>query len=283
MSESWSHGFLESNGIKLHYVTRGEGPLMLMLHGFPAFWYAWKYHIPEFASSYKVVALDLPGYNDSDKPTEFSAYRVENLVGYIEGAIDALGYKHCVLVGHDWGGALAWTFTYDRPERVERLVVMNFPHPAKFAQGLRTPQQLLRSSYILFFQLRGISEFVIRQGNYAFIGFVFEEVKQYNPDFTSEDIQTFRTAAARPGALTAMLNYYRNLPNSPFLKRQWGQLEVPTLLLWGEQDNAFGKELSYGTEAYVKDFQLHYIPNSGHWVQLDRPQQVSQHLRDFLA
>ncbi|QYO63185.1 alpha/beta fold hydrolase [Leptolyngbya sp. 7M] len=145
------HEFIVSNGLRLHYVTQGEGPLMLMLHGFPEFWYSWRHQIPEFAQHYKVVALDLPGYNESDKPTDLSAYRLSELVQDVRGVIQGLGYDRCVLVGHDWGGAIAWNFAYAHPQLVERLIVLNLPHPAKFSAGLRTPQQLLRSSYIFFF------------------------------------------------------------------------------------------------------------------------------------
>ncbi len=161
MTESWRHDYLDTNGIKLHYVTQGEGPLMLMLHGFPAYWYSWKYQIPEFARHYTVVALDLRGYNDSDRPRKASAYQLDALIADVRGAIAALGYDRCILLGHDWGGALAWSVAYAHPECVEKLIVMNFPHPAKFAAGLRTPWQLLKSAYILWFQLPILPEFLL--------------------------------------------------------------------------------------------------------------------------
>ncbi|HEY9652462.1 MAG TPA: alpha/beta hydrolase, partial [Coleofasciculaceae cyanobacterium] len=118
---TWQHAYIMSNGIQLHYVTQGEGPLMLMLHGFPEFWYSWRHQIPEFAKNYKVVAFDLRGYNDSDKPKQKSAYVMSEFINDVEGVIKGLGYDQCVLVGHDWGGAIAWCFAYAHPEMVERL------------------------------------------------------------------------------------------------------------------------------------------------------------------
>ena len=123
----WTHDLISTNGINLHYVTQGEGPLMLMLHGFPEFWYSWRHQIPEFARDYKVVALDLRGYNDSDKPQDADAYVMEELIRDIEGVIKGLGYESCVLVAHDWGGAIAWSFAYAYPQMVERLIVLEYP------------------------------------------------------------------------------------------------------------------------------------------------------------
>jgi pimeloyl-ACP methyl ester carboxylesterase len=143
--ELWYHDWVETNGIKLHYVSEGKGALMLMLmlmlmlHGFPEFWYSWRHQIPEFAKDHKVVAVDLRGYNDSDKPQAQSAYVMSEFVEDVKGVIEGLGYESCILVGHDWGGAIAWSFAYAYPELVSRLIVMNLPHPAKFAAGLRTP------------------------------------------------------------------------------------------------------------------------------------------------
>ncbi|MDZ8050864.1 MAG: alpha/beta fold hydrolase [Aulosira sp. ZfuVER01] len=279
---SWTHEYITTNGVKLHYVTQGEGPLMLMLHGFPEFWYSWRHQIPEFAKYFKVVALDLRGYNDSDKPKEKSAYVMDEFVKDIEGVIKGLGYDQCVLVGHDWGGAIAWNFAYTHPDMLERLIILNLPHPAKFTQGLRTPQQLLRSSYIFFFQLPWLPELVIKRSDYAAVEKAFKGMAVDKNSFTPADIDAFKNAAAKTGALTAMLNYYRNIFRQRILKTNWGILQVPTLMIWGENDTALGKELSYDTEAYVKNFQIKYIPNCSHWVQQEKPDLVNQYMRDFL-
>jgi pimeloyl-ACP methyl ester carboxylesterase len=278
---TWQHEYIVSNGIRLHYVTQGEGPLMLMLHGFPEFWYSWRRQIPEFAKDYKVVALDLRGYNDSDKPQEQSAYVMSEFIKDVEGAIAGLGYNRCVLVGHDWGGAIAWYFAYAHPEMVERLIVLNIPHPARFAEGLRTPQQLLRSSYAFFFQLPALPELVIQWSDYQAVESAFKGMAINKNAFTQADIEAYKDAVAKRGALTAMLNYYRNAYKQ-FPKRDWNPLNVPTLMIWGEDDTALGKELTYGTEKYVSNFQIRYIPNCSHWVQQEKPELVNQYIREFL-
>ena len=279
---SWKHDYLISNGVKLHYVTQGEGPLMLMLHGFPEFWYSWRHQIPEFAKDFKVVALDLRGYNDSDKPKAQSAYVMDEFIKDVEGVIKGLGYERCVLVGHDWGGAIAWSFAYFHPEMVEQLIVLNLPHPAKFAEGLRTPQQLLRSSYIFLFQLPWLPELLLQSSDYQAIETAFKGMAVNKTAFTQADIDAYKDAAAKRGALTAMLNYYRNFTQQKVLSEDWSVLEVPTLMIWGEEDTALGKELTYGTAAYVRNLQIRYIPNCSHWVQQEQPQLVNQYMREFL-
>lgn len=279
---SWQDGYIKTNGITLHYVTQGEGSLMLMLHGFPEFWYSWRYQIPEFAKDFKVVALDLRGYNDSDKPQDQSAYIMAEFVKDIEGVIKGLGYDKCVLVGHDWGGAIAWNFAYAHPEMLERLIILNLPHPAKFAQGLRTPQQLLRSTYIFLFQLPWLPETLLQSADYQLIENTLKGMAVEKSTFMPADIEAYKNAIAKRGALTAMLNYYRNIFQQKMFKEDWSVLELSTLMIWGENDTALGKELSYGTEVFVKDFQIKYIPNCSHWVQQERPQLVNQYMREFL-
>lgn len=282
LNGTWQHEYITSNGIRLHYVTQGEGPLMLMLHGFPEFWYSWRHQIPEFAKNYKVVALDLRGYNESDKPQQQSAYVMSELVKDVEGVIQGLGYDRCVLVGHDWGGAIAWNFAYAHPEMVERLIVLNLPHPAKFAEGLRTPGQLLRSWYAFFFQVPALPEFLIQWSDYQVIESAFKGMAINKSAFTQADIEAYKDAASRRGALTAMLNYYRKAFTN-VMSGDWSVLQVPTLMIWGEEDTALGKELTYGTEKYVRDFQIRYIPKCSHWVQQEQPALVNQYMREFLA
>ncbi|MDM9380604.1 alpha/beta hydrolase [Chlorogloeopsis sp. ULAP01] len=280
---TWKHDYIITNGVKLHYVTQGEGPLMLMLHGFPEFWYSWRHQIPEFAKYFKVVAVDLRGYNDSDKPKEQSAYVMDEFIKDVEGLIRALGYEKCVLVGHDWGGAIAWCFAYAHPEMVEKLIVLNIPHPAKFSEGMRNPQQLLKSSYMFLFQLPWLPELLIQSADYQAIETAFKGMAVNKSTFTQADIDTYKDAAAKRGALTAMLNYYRNVFQQKILNPNWGILEVPTLMIWGEKDTALGKELSYGTESYVRDLQIRYIPNCSHWVQQEKPELVNEYMREFLG
>ena len=277
------HDYIQTNGIKLHYVTQGEGPLMLFLHGFPEFWYSWRHQIEAFSKSYKVVAIDMRGYNNSDKPKDKSAYALSELVKDVEGVIRGLGYERCVLVGHDWGGAIAWAFAYAHPQLLDQLIVLNLPHPAKFSQGLRTPRQLLRSWYIALFQLPLLPEWLLQANHYAAIRSALKN-QAVNPDaFTEEDLDAYVAAAAKPGALSGMLSYYRNIFNPKgFLNQTWGVLQVPTLMIWGENDAALGKELTYGTQDLVSDFEIRYIPECSHWVQQEQPALVNQYMQAFL-
>lgn len=256
---------------------------MLMLHGFPEFWYSWRHQIKEFASNYHTVALDLRGYNDSDKPASLSAYQMSEFIQDIKGVITGLGYEDCILVAHDWGGAIAWNFAYAYPEMVEKLIVLNIPHPAKFAQGLRTPQQLLKSWYILAFQIPFLPELLFQLNDYQAINEAFSGMAIDKTAFSEADLKAYRDAAAKPGALTAMINYYRGI--FPLLfnsESEWPILEIPTLTIWGEADTALGKELTYGTEAYVRDWQIKYIPNCSHWVQQEQPALVNSYIWEFL-
>ena len=278
------HGFIETNGIRLHYVSRGEGKLILMLHGFPEFWYSWRHQIEEFGKDYHVVALDLRGYNDSDKPLGVEAYAMPELIGDVKGVIEGLGYEDCILVAHDWGGAIAWNFAHAYPHMLEKLIVLNIPHPALFAKGLKTPQQLLKSWYVFAFQVPWLPELWCRLNDYQAIKNAFAEMAIDKTAFSPEDLQAYRDAAAKPGALTAMINYYRCVFKSLFFRKQltWGTLEVPTLTIWGEEDIALGKELTYGTEQYVNDWQIKYIPNCSHWVQQEQPELVNDYIREFI-
>lgn len=280
----WNHQFISTDGVNLHYVSQGEGKLMLMLHGFPEFWYSWRHQLIEFASDYHAVAVDLRGYNDSDKPQEVEAYTMSKLIEDVRGVIRGLGYESCILVGHDWGGAIAWNFAHAYPELVEKLIVLNIPHPAKFAEGLQTVQQLLKSWYVFVFQLPLLPELILQANDYQAIASMFREMAIDKSAFTTEDLNAFKDAAAKRGALTAMINYYRGIGKELFDRdRSWSVLNIPTLMIWGENDTALGKELTYGTEDYVRDLQIKYIPNCSHWVQQEQPILVNQYIREFLA
>ncbi|RCJ28484.1 epoxide hydrolase [Nostoc minutum NIES-26] len=283
IANSWKHEYINTNGVKLHYVTQGAGPLMVMLHGFPEFWYSWRHQIPEFAKYFQVVALDLRGYNDSDKPKEQSAYVMDEFVKDIEGVIKGLGYDKCILVGHDWGGAIAWFFAYAHPEMVERLIILNLPHPAKFIQGLYTPQQLLRSWYIFLFQLPLLPELLLQSLDFQLIERTIQGTAFNKSAFTQADLDAYKDAAAKRGAIAAMLNYYRNNLQQFMSNRKWNILDVPTLMIWGENDTALGKELTYDTAAYVRNLKIRYIPHCGHWVQQEQPEIVNQYMKEYLV
>lgn len=283
LESAFQHQYITTNQVRLHYVTQGEGPLMLMLHGFPEFWYSWQHQIPVFAQDYKVVALDMRGYNDSEKPPDVSAYRMPELIMDVQGVIQGLGYDQCVLVAHDWGGAIAWQFAYAHPEMLQKLIIMNLPHPAKFQEALRSNlQQMMRSWYIGFFQVPMLPELMFQANDYRAIASMFSERATNKNAFSPVDLEAYKNAAAKRGALTAMINYYRSNLDMLLNPKDWGVLDVPTLLLWGEDDFALGKELTYGTKDYVRNLELHYLCQCSHWIQQEQPELVNQYMRTFL-
>lgn len=255
---------------------------MLMLHGFPEFWYSWRHQMRAFRSNYKVVAPDLRGYNDSEKPSNTSDYRLSALVEDVKGLIEHYPCDRCILVGHDWGGVIAWQVAYTYPHLIDQLIVMNAPHPAKFVEGLQTPQQLLKSWYIFFFQLPLLPEWAIAWNDYQLIEQTLAGMAVNSEAFSADDINAFKDAAAKRGALTAMINYYRNLLRTDVIRSNWPVLSVPTLMIWGEDDAALGVELTHGTERYVEDLTVRYIPRCSHWVQQEQPDWVNQYMQDFL-
>jgi len=282
-TETWQHKEIITNGIRMHYVTQGSGPLVILLHGFPEFWYSWRYQIPFLAEhGYTVVAPDLRGYNDTDKPR--TGYDVGTLIRDIAGLITGLGQQRAIIVGHDWGGVLAWAFAAAYPHMTERLIVMNAPHPQAMMREFRTPSQLRKSWYIFFFQLPWLPEYVLLRNNANEIGRMLRGAALQKSVFPREVTARFQQAMSKPGAMTAALNYYRQvfrrLPVSSNDPR--ARITTPTLLIWGEQDIALGIGLTKGLEQWVGDLEIKYIPDSGHWVQQEQPEEVNQYILEFL-
>jgi pimeloyl-ACP methyl ester carboxylesterase len=272
-----------TNGIRMHYVTWGSGPLIVLLHGFPEFWYSWRYQIPFLAEhGYTVVAPDLRGYNETDKPQ--TGYDVGTLTRDIAGLIKGLGQQKAIIVGHDWGGALAWAFAAAYPHMTERLIVMNAPHPQAMMREFRTLSQLRKSWYIFFFQLPWLPEYILLRNNANEIGRMLRGAAFQKSVFPREVTAKFQQAMSKPGAMTAALNYYRQVfrrrPVSSNDPR--ARITAPTLLIWGEQDIALGIGLTKGLEQWVGDLQIRYIPDSGHWVQQEQPEKVNQYILEFL-
>ena len=282
-TETWQHRDIITNGIRMHYVLQGEGPLVVLLHGFPEFWYSWRHQIPFLAEhGYMVVAPELRGYNDTDRPR--TGYDGVTLIQDIEGLITGLGRDKAIIVGHDWGGGLAWAFAIRYPHRTERLIVMNGPHPHAFARELRTPQQLRKSWYMFLFQLPWLPEKLLLRNNSSEIGRMLRGTAVQKAAFPREVTAKYQEAMSKPGAMTAALNYYRQLfrPSVGSFLKEARNIHAPTLLIWGEQDIALGIELTYGLEQWVDNIQIKYIPDSGHWVQQEKPDLVNQLMLDFL-
>ena len=282
-TETWQHRDIISNGIRMHYVTQGSGPLIVLLHGFPEFWYSWRYQIPFLAEhGFTVVAPDLRGYNDSDKPRK--GYDVPTLLKDIEGLIKGLGQEQAIIVGHDWGGALAWAFAIYYPHMTSQLIVMNAPHPQALQRELRTLKQLRKSWYIFAFQIPWLPETLLLRNHANEIGRTLNGAAFQKAAFPHEVTAIYQQAMSKPGAMTAALNYYRQLFRrlpSPATDAHT-HVNAPTLLIWGEQDIALGIELTYDLEQWVAHLQIRRIPDSGHWVQQEKPGEVNQLMLDFL-
>jgi epoxide hydrolase 4 len=263
-TEAWQHRDLITNGIRMHYVMQGEGPLVVLLHGFPEFWYSWRFQIPFLAEhGYQVVAPDLRGYNDTDKPRR--GYDVRTLTRDIEGLVKGLGHEHATIVGHDWGGILAWIFALRYPQMTERLIAMNAPHPAAMRRELRTLKQLRKSWYMFFFQLPWLPEYWLSRNNANEVGRMLRGAAAQKTAFPREFTAIYQQMMQRPGTMTAAINYYRQLlRHGPhFMTGGKYHVTVPTLLIWGEQDPALGVEMTTGLEHWVDDLQVRRIADSG--------------------
>ncbi|MEJ2209669.1 MAG: alpha/beta hydrolase, partial [Anaerolineae bacterium] len=237
-------------------------------------------------AGYRVVVPDQRGYNLSDKPAGVENYRIDHLTGEVLGLIGALGRERAVVVGHDWGGFVAWRLAMDHPRAVERLAVMNAPHPLAFARALAHDwSQRLRSWYMLFFQVPWLPEALLGLSPLGTARLFFRGTAVRHGAFSEADLEVMAAALAQPGALRAMLNWYRaSLSHRPGLrvKPMRTTIEAPTLLLWAEDDVALGKGLTYGLERWVPDLEIHYIPDCGHWVQNEAPDEVNGRLLAFL-
>jgi pimeloyl-ACP methyl ester carboxylesterase len=285
-AQPWTHHEATVNGVRLHYVEAGAGPLVVLLHGFPEFWYSWRHQIPALAGAgFHVIAPDLRGYGESGKPAGVASYRVEQLTADVAGLIRHAGASRAVVAGHDWGGVLAWLMPLHHPGLAERLIVLNAPHPAAYLREVRRPAQFLRSWYALFFQLPWLPEALLRAGHFAALGRVLRHDPVRRDAFTPDDVDRYKHALARPGALTASLNYYRALFRSR-LRGEFGDLgtiDVPTLLIWGDKDRALSVRLTHGLEKWVPRLRVERIRNASHWVQNDAPQRVNELMLDFLS
>jgi pimeloyl-ACP methyl ester carboxylesterase len=279
-------GFADLGEVRLHYVEAGEGPLVVLLHGFPEFWYSWRFQLPALASAgFHVVAPDMRGYNLSSRPQGVKAYDVEPLAGDIRDLIRERGAQSACLAGHDWGAAVAWVTAMNHPEVVKRLAILNVPHPRRFLHALRNPRQLAKSWYMFFFQLPSVPERAARARDWQFFRAGFEHDARPGA-FTSQDIDRYREAWEQPGAATATINYYRAaLRQSPKrAEARMRRVEAPTLVIWGERDRYLGLDLAEPDRADVPNLErVVRLPEASHWVQHDEPERVNELLVEFFS
>ena len=284
---SWQHTLVPGDGVSLHLVTAapnsssGDPAPILFLHGFPEYWYAWKNQLEVFGAERVAAALDMRGYGRSDKPPEVGAYDIARLVADVAAVLDRISpARPAVLVGHDWGGVVAWQFAARHPERLEKLVIINAPHPAVFARELlNNPAQRLASAYVALFR-SPLAEPLLRTGRFALLRrAVFEGAAP--GAFSQEEQERYIAAWSQTGALTGGLNYYRAARFVPGEAVQ--PVTTPTLVLWGENDTALLPGNLEGLEEYVPNLTVQRIPDGTHWVVHEQPGVINAALQEFIG
>lgn len=276
---------IKTNGIQLHVVQTGpqSGPPVVFLHGFPETWRGWIKQIPVVAQAgCRVIVPDQRGYNLSDKPKGIQAYRIDTLVEDIVGLINTLEYEKVNLVGHDWGAAVAWMLAIRYPERLHRLGILNMPHPAVMSRFLgRDFEQMRRSLYALFFQLPWFPEAILKMDDWEVAATSICRSSKANA-ITDEAIEKYKEAWSQPGAMTAMLNWYRAAMwyRPPITDTM--RVHVRTLMLWGVNDIALSRRMARPSLDYCEDGNLIFFPEASHWVQHEEPEEVNRHLLEFI-
>ncbi len=275
--------YATNNGVKIHYVADGKGPLVVMIHGFPDYWATWKPLMAELnKAGYRTVAMDTRGYNLSDKPDGVAAYAMPNLIGDVAAVIAAEGQKNAIIIGHDWGAAIAWQTTFNRPDLVNKLVILSVPHPAGLARELATNKaQQDGSNYARNFQKEGSEKMLSAEGLAGFHNYLKDPADK-----------AAYVAAFKQSSFAAMMNYYRaNYPRGTGTDTQVPvamaaanqRVKVPTLVIHGMKDTALNAAGHAGTWDYIDaDTTLVMVPGAGHWVQHDAEALVDRTIRDWL-
>lgn len=272
------------DGVRLHWVERGTGPLVVLLHGFPQYWGAWRAQIPALAAAgFRVVAPDLRGYNLSDRPASLAAYTMDRLVSDVAVLIERLGAPRAHVVGHDWGGVIAWTLASRHPQRVDRLAILNAPHPAAMRRAIRGSSQALRSWYVAAFQVPWLPERLLAMGDFAVLARTLRHGPARPGAFDEAEIARHKATWRRPGALAATVGYYRalRLSGTPAARRSV-KVVTPTLVLWGMRDRYLHPSLAEGLERWVPNVRVVRLPEASHWIMHDEPERVSAELAAFL-
>ena len=285
LEAGWKSEHRTINGLSLHVVEAGPpaGPLLLLLHGFPEFWWAWRHQITPFAEAgYHVVVPDMRGYNTSDAPQDIADYRLDTLVADVVALADSCRADRFSLVSHDWGGIVAWGVGASHSQRLKRLVIMDAPHPDLWAeQALKHPTQALRSSYVALFQLLWLPEATLGALDFAGLRAMIETTAR--PDAIKPgEMEHYTQAWGHPGSLRAMLNYYRALrerekPDQP------ARIRAPTFLLWGENDVFLEHSVARAALELCDQGQLSIIQGTTHWLHLEEPERVNAEILHFLS
>ncbi|WP_139924458.1 alpha/beta fold hydrolase [Hymenobacter sp. DG01] len=285
MAFDLEHHQIQTNGIRLHVVQCGpaNGPLVILLHGFPEFWYGWRYQIQALAEAgYRVWVPDQRGYNLSDKPPRIADYRIGQLGADVLGLLDAAGVGKAALIGHDWGAAVTWWLAAHHPERLSRVAILNVPHPAVLGRALRrAPRQLLKSWYIFFFQLPWLPEHLFRRRQFRFGRGALRGTSRPGT-FTTDDLRQYTEAWARPGAPTGMINWYRAALRAAGGVGPTGRIRIPVRILWGRLDAFLEPVLAELSLGQCDQGELTYFDRATHWLHQEEPAEVNRLLLDFL-
>jgi len=278
--------FAQIGNVKLHYAKAGNGEkLVLLLHGFPEFWYSWRHQLVDLSDHYTVVAPDMRGYNLSDKPEDVSDYEIDTLIDDVIGLINHFGHEKAAVVGHDWGAGVAWAVAGRNPEKVSKLACLQVPPPSIWKKN-QTLKQFFASWYMFFFQLPKLPEWLLTRNDFQKLAIALKTTTAKKGVFSSEDVEKYKKAWSEPGAITAALNYYR----ANIIKRMFGKgtkpekIKVPTLFIYGEQDEAVLPQTVKGVGDFIDaEYTELRIPESAHWVQNEAREKVTNTLREFLA
>jgi len=272
------------NGVTLHVAETGpeNGPVVMLLHGFPEFWYGWRHQIDALAGAgYRVIAPDQRGYNTSDRPNGVAAYDLDRLADDVIALADGLGEARLHIIGHDWGAAVAWWIAIRHPHRLERFAALSAPHPAVWVDAMRNhPVQRRKSGYVKAFRIPFLPELLMRRRNFKVLAAALREGKR--PEACADgDLERYREAWAMPGALTGMVNWYRALLARTWDPQRMGRIAVPALIVWGNDDKYGVHDLAERSSALCDSASIVYL-NASHWVQHDDPERVNALLLDFL-
>lgn len=282
--ERISTSFVDANGLTFEVDQCGEGDtLALCLHGFPEHSFSWRYQLPMLAEmGYRAWAPNMRGYGKSSRPPFIEDYAMDKLLEDVAALIDASGCEKTVLIAHDWGALIAWQFAIRRIRPLQQLIICNVPHPGPMARELRKWAQIKKSWYAFFFQIPWLPERGLGRNDAKGIADAFRNSCELPERFPDEVVEVYRRNAAQPGALNAMINYYRALIRNRSAANRLDTIETPTLLIWGEEDVALTKATTYGTENYVRDLTIRYLPRISHWVQQEAPEAVNAMIAAFL-
>ncbi|CAB3410653.1 unnamed protein product [Caenorhabditis bovis] len=290
LTYGWNHKYVQLKNVRMHYVDEGDvdssDDVLLMVHGFPEFWYSWRFQLNGLKHAFRCIAIDMRGYNETDKPTTTSDYNLKFLIEDIREFIDKLGLRRVVLVAHDWGAIVSWRFTMLYPEMVHKLIILNVPHPAAFFKVYtESKEQRAKSWYIYLFQSSTIPELAMRVNRMAMLEKMFRGRKagiRNSNNFTDEDMLAWKHVFSQKHAITGPLNYYREMFNAPTIASEKMRIRPPVLIIWGERDAFLDKRGAIESVDYCRYARVHLIPTASHWVQQDEPTLVNHLIEEFV-